>query len=117
MSNYWIVICPVDRIQTGNDVVRDLLWDRWYTQHCVAIGFPPAEKYAFDGPSQERKHKGWANARNCLSSNSRLPLLISGFLVLRSSGTLARLPFWGISMVSHWTRILLGTSNYTKALA
>jgi hypothetical protein len=62
VPNYWIV----DRIQTGNDTVRDPLWDRWYTQRCVAVGFPPTEKYAFDGPSDGRNRKGWANARNRL---------------------------------------------------
>jgi hypothetical protein len=43
MPNYWIVTCPVDRMRiTGSSRLREPLWDHWYREKCVAIGFSPA---------------------------------------------------------------------------
>jgi hypothetical protein len=62
MPRYWIVICPVDRMRSVNTRVRDLLWDRWYSEKCVAIGFSPPE-CTLDGPAPR---EGWSRARKQL---------------------------------------------------
>ena len=62
MENFWIVICPVERMQ------GDLLWERWFEEKCVAVGFPPPE-CSFDRPAGVGgwKEKGWVFAKNRLT--------------------------------------------------
>jgi hypothetical protein len=64
MPRYWIVVCPTDRMKTGDELE---LWRRWYMQSCVAVGFSPPDS-TLDGPIPRGgwKYKGWANARNRL---------------------------------------------------
>ena len=35
---YWVVTCPVSRIENGVEV-----WRRWYRERIVAVGFPPTK--------------------------------------------------------------------------
>jgi hypothetical protein len=70
MSRHWIVICPVERMQAGSSRVREPLWDRWYRENCVAVGFPPPPERdnVLYGPAPTRgwTDKGWGYARNRL---------------------------------------------------
>lgn len=54
MPRYWIVICPEPHVQGG-------VWQRWYTEGCVAVGWPPPE-YSLDGLTDSAGWK-WTRER------------------------------------------------------
>lgn len=64
MPSYWIVTCPVEQVlQAGSKSARDSLWDRWYTEKCVAVGWGPRRGLSLDGLTDDR---AWVYARNRL---------------------------------------------------
>jgi hypothetical protein len=42
------------------------MWQRWFLEQCVGIGWPPQHKYRIDGPTKEGK--GWRHARKALKA-------------------------------------------------
>ena len=42
------------------------MWQRWFRHQCVGIGWPPADGYHLDGPSDGGQ--GWSRAREALKS-------------------------------------------------
>ena len=52
-DGFWIVVCP----QT--DVFGFNLWEKWYSEKCVAVGWPPRD-YPSVGPTE---NPGWKLAR------------------------------------------------------
>jgi len=58
--NYWKVYCMEDDWPG--------LWQRWFKNQCVAIGWPPSEGYMLSGGTGG---EGWASARNALKLISK----------------------------------------------
>jgi hypothetical protein len=53
----WKVSCQEDKYPG--------MWQRWFRDQCVGIGWPPADGWRFSGKS--RKGEGWERARNTLA--------------------------------------------------
>ena len=63
--NYWKVYCM------ENDWPG--LWQSWFKNQCVAIGWPPSEGYMLSGGTGG---EGWASARNALKLISKGDLIV-----------------------------------------
>ena len=55
MPTLWKVTCQED--------VYPGMWQRWFKNQCVAVGWPPKLGYSLDGVTRER---GWSVARNAI---------------------------------------------------
>ena len=72
----WKVSCLEDKFPG--------MWQRWFRNQCVGIGWPPADGFSLNGPSNGGS--GWVRARNALKSiqsNDRIIVTLRGHRVGR----------------------------------
>jgi hypothetical protein len=54
--SHWIIVCPQRYVLGG-------VWERWYRENCVAVGWPPPN-WSLEVPAQDHN---WNYARNRLN--------------------------------------------------
>jgi hypothetical protein len=57
MTTFWKIVCREDKYPG--------MWQRWFKNQCVAVGWPKERGYKINGKS-EGSNKGWSAARNAI---------------------------------------------------
>jgi len=73
MNRLWKVTCKEDRYPG--------IWQRWFKNQCVAVGWPPDDGYKLDGKSEG--DKGWSTARNAIKK-----MEIGDFIIIALKGNM-----------------------------
>jgi hypothetical protein len=73
MNRLWKVTCKEDRYPG--------IWQRWFKNQCVAVGWPPNDGYKLDGKSEG--DKGWSTARNAIKK-----MEIGDFVIIALKGNM-----------------------------
>jgi len=73
MNRLWKVTCKEDRYPG--------IWQRWFKNQCVAVGWPPDDGYKLNGEAEG--NKGWSTARNAIKK-----MEIGDFVIIALKGNM-----------------------------